>query len=147
MDNIRDSVSEHPMGWGCGCLTALVTAAALCFGSCSALNGVEYGNGVRTGMINKISKKGFIFKTYEGQMALEGLASREGSIGANVWDFSLDARDPRAAELAREIEGYIDSGTKVKVSYTQRWTSWMPRGSTDYYITEVKPVAVPDSHR
>ncbi len=140
IDDIQNNISEHKGCWECGCLTAIVAAVALSIGSCSLLNHVEYGDGVRAGMINKISKRGYIWKTYEGQMALEGLASHGESIGANVWDFSLDSNDPNAEELAKQIQGYIDSGTKVKATYTQKWTSWPPRAGTDYYIKKVTPV-------
>ncbi|KAF0200154.1 MAG: hypothetical protein FD167_5758, partial [bacterium] len=36
-------------------------------------NNYEYSKGTRSGMINKFSEKGLIWKTYEGQMAFEGI--------------------------------------------------------------------------
>nr|MBI4157176.1 hypothetical protein [Candidatus Woesearchaeota archaeon] len=113
-------------------------------GGCgSYTNSHEYSNGIRTGMINKISKKGLIWKTYEGQMALEGIVSDGQRMGANVWDFSIDnqARNKEnIEELAKKAQEYLESGTQVKVRYREVLWGWPWRGSTDYYIQAVEPV-------
>ncbi len=105
--------------------TVIVVGTALVLGSCQLGNKLEYSNGVRVGMINKFSKKGVAFKTYEGQMALEGIVSGGTSMGANVWNFSLDRsrkNGENTDELAKRITEYMNSGTKVRVNYTQPYT-------------------------
>jgi hypothetical protein len=42
---------------------------------CPVANSWKYSEGTRVGMVNKISQKGAIWKTHEGQMALEGIVS------------------------------------------------------------------------
>lgn len=106
-------------------------------------NNLQYSDGIRTGMVNKFSSKGLIWKTYEGQMALEGIVSNGNSSGANVWDFSIDRQarhGENGAELARKIREYLESGTKVKVTYTEPLSTWPWRSSTDYLIQNVEPV-------
>lgn len=106
-------------------------------------NDYEYSKGTRTGMINKFSEKGLIWKTYEGQMALEGMVSNKGYAGANVWDFSLDRQKRHredTEELAKKIQSYLESGTKVKVNYIEPFTTWPWRSGTNYLIQKVEPI-------
>lgn len=106
-------------------------------------NDYEYSKGMRTGMINKFSEKGLIWKTYEGQMALEGMVSNRGYAGANVWDFSLDRQKrhgENTEELAKKIQSYLESGTKVKVHYIEPFATWPWRGGTKYLIQKVESI-------
>ena len=123
---------------------SIVLLGALIYGGWQGIgNNIEYSQGIRTGMINKISEKGLFWKTYEGQMALEGIVSGNNSVGANVWDFSLDRQArhrENIGELAKKIQGYLESGTKVKVTYVEPLTTWPWRSGTDYLIQEVEPV-------
>ncbi len=105
-------------------------------------NDLQYSEGIRTGMINKFSEKGLAWKTYEGQMALEGIVGGR-TVGANVWDFSLDRQarhGEKTEELAQKIRTYLESGTKVKVTYVEPLKTWPWRSGTDYLITSVEPV-------
>jgi len=123
----------------------LFCAGAILWGSYQGIgNNVEYSQGMRTGMINKISEKGLFWKTYEGQMALEGIVSGNNSVGANVWDFSFDRQarhGENPKELAEKIRQYLESGTKVKVTYVEPLATWPWRSGTDYLIQSVEPVA------
>src|SRR5215216_1766961 len=52
----------------------------------------SYSTGVRSGVIVKVSKKGFVFKTYEGQLNLETFgAAKGGSVMNQTFDFSIDS--------------------------------------------------------
>ncbi|MEK6953329.1 MAG: hypothetical protein AABX29_10050 [Nanoarchaeota archaeon] len=120
-----------------GCLTGG------CVLACNITSGIEYSQGTRTGMVNKVSKKGLIWKTDEGQMALEGIASQGTTIGANVWDFSIDrarARGEKTEELVGKLRKYLESGIKVKIDYVEVLESAPWRASTDYFIQNVEPV-------
>lgn len=128
-----------------GCLVMAAGAAILAAIPVSGMmcNNAEYSNGVRTGMINKFSKKGYLVKTYEGQMALEGIASNGNSVGANIWDFSLDGQQRHGEntdELAQKFFEYIDAGTKVKVTYVEPWATWPWRSGTSHLVQKVEPV-------
>ena len=123
---------------------SIVLAGALVWTGYQGIgNGIEYSQGIRTGMINKISEKGLFWKTYEGQMALEGIVSGNNSVGANVWDFSLDRQarhGENPKELAEKIRQYLETGTKVKVNYVEPLATWPWRSGTDYLIQSVEPV-------
>ncbi len=126
-----------------GKIISLVVATIIggSFLSCKGCNNIEYGAGERTGVINKVSNKGYIWKTWEGQMALEGLVAGK-SVGANVWDFSIDEQrrngeDPDS--LSTLLRHYMQSGQRVKIKYNEAGAPWMSRGSTSYYIQSVEP--------
>lgn len=86
-----------------------------------------YSDGNREGVMVKISRKGNIFKTYEGEMILPGLRSGSGSINSNNFKFSVldDA-------VYQELEQA--TGNVVKVHYVQYRRSLPWRG--DNYDTE-----------
>jgi len=122
----------------------IIVTGLLAYGGCQAIgNNIEYSQGIRTGMINKISEKGLFWKTYEGQMALEGIVSGKNSVGANVWDFSLDRQARQGEnpkELAEQIREYLETGTKVKVTYKEPLATWPWRSGTDYPVQKVEPI-------
>ena len=126
-----------------GTVASLVVSAIIggSFMGCKGCNNVDYGAGVRTGVINKVSEKGYFWKTWEGQMALEGLVA-EKSVGANLWDFSIDnqaRRGENSNELVAKLQEALDSGKRVKVKYVEAGAPWPTRGETSYYIQGVEP--------
>jgi len=125
------------VGW-----SALI--AALCLGAYQGVgNGIEYSEGVRTGMVNKFSNKGLFWKTYEGQMALEGIVSGNQMMGANIWDFSLDRQEIHGEDTKKiiaQLKECMENGKKVKISYIQQLAVWPWRGDTKYLVQKVEPI-------
>ena len=104
-------------------------------------NNIVYSEGTRAGVVNKISRKGLIWKKYEGQLALEGVIAGQASI-ANVWNFSIDetgARGENPYELATELEKYMNTGQKIRVSYVEQLASWPWRSTNTYLVQKVEP--------
>ena len=100
-------------------LGAVALGIAILPASCGFLNGYEYSFGSRAGVVNKISHKGMVWKTYEGEMALEGIVSSGGNMGANTWEFSIDNQarhGENKEELARKLNEALESGQKVKIN-------------------------------
>ena len=93
-----------------------------------------YSEGTRAGYLIKISKKGVVFKTYEGQLNLGGFQSDEqsGVIG-NIWEFSV--RKKEVYEQLQDLEG-----KQVKLHYKQKYKSMPWQGDTDYFIYKAEPV-------
>ncbi|MDD9953074.1 MAG: hypothetical protein OXR66_01955 [Candidatus Woesearchaeota archaeon] len=124
------------------CFVATALTLVLAMGSCEVLNRYTYSEGARSGVINKFSNKGWLFKTWEGQLALEGIVSSGTHTGANVWDFSLD-RGARHGEdvgaLAEEMQHYLEQGCKVELEYIEPGTTWPWRSETDYLVQRVTP--------
>ena len=85
----------------------------------------SYGDGFREGYFQKFSRKGNLFKTYEGELLLEGFGTRGAQRGhnfsANYFYFSVIDE-----HIADSLEKTI--GKTVKVHYTQYLRSLPWRG-------------------
>lgn len=86
--------------------------------------------GTRTGTLYKISKKGKIFKTYEGQIQLAGstIVSK-----ASTWDFSVV--DAETYVRLQEFEG-----KNVRLHYKEMVEAFPWQGDTDYMVYQVEEV-------
>jgi hypothetical protein len=67
-----------------------------------------YSEGERAGVLQKFSKKGWICKTYEGELALYVV----GGVAPQIWDFST-----RDEKLAEQLAGAV--GKQVRLHYTE----------------------------
>ncbi|MEL7022028.1 MAG: hypothetical protein AAGK47_10485, partial [Bacteroidota bacterium] len=88
--------------------------------------------GTRAGDLIKISKKGYLFKTYEGQLKLGGIDLENEDEGlSDTWSFSVtnDAIYRKLEEL---------QGQKVVLRYRQINKAMPWQGDTDYYIYQVE---------
>ena len=68
----------------------------------------SYSEGDRAGVLQKFSRKGWICKTYEGELALYVV----GGVAPQLWYFS--ARDDKVAE---QLAGAV--GSQVRIHYTE----------------------------
>ena len=97
--------------------------------------GKNYSNGTRAGTITKLSKKGFICKSWEGEMVMGGartVTSDSGSsVVANVWAFNVD---PSAVE---KVQQAMNSGRRVELVYRQ-WALSPPSIDSDYVVIDVR---------
>ncbi len=84
--------------------------------------------GSRTGTLCKISKKGILFKTYEGQLHLAGsmMISQQ-----STWDFS--AKNAEIYDQLQAVEGKM-----VKCYYRQKVDAFPWQGDTDYIVYQVQ---------
>lgn len=112
---------------------AFVSTIGICFYN----GGVPYSEGYREGHIQKFSNKGYIWKTFEGEMATLGFKTRgnaENPSVSNVFEFTVI--DP---EICKQIET-IHTTEPVRMYYKQYWLSppWM--GSTGYRIVRIEKI-------
>lgn len=70
--------------------------------------GWSYSEGERAGVLQKFSRKGWICKTYEGELALYIV----GGVAPEIWYFST--RDP---DLARELSQSV--GRSIRLHYSE----------------------------
>lgn len=90
-----------------------------------------YSSGERAGFIQKFSRRGWICKTWEGELAMTTFPGTAPQI------FPFTVRD---AAVARRIEQVV--GQHVALTYDQhRGVPGSCFGETDYFITGVRPVA------
>ncbi|MEQ9300259.1 MAG: hypothetical protein RIF33_16925 [Cyclobacteriaceae bacterium] len=98
-------------------------------------NFANFSSGFRAGVPIKVSKKGIIFKTWEGEMNVGGLAnSAEGAIPA-TWAFSIASDDEQVREKLEEAATY---GKRVKLMYNEKFVRFFWKGDTKYFVYEVE---------
>jgi hypothetical protein len=96
----------------------------------------SYSEGIRSGVIVKISKKGWLFKTYEGQLNLQTFgANRSSNLVSETFDFSVEGD---RADIIKTLEETSLSGERVSLKYTERMMKFFWRGDTKYFVVEVE---------
>ncbi len=113
----------------------LVTVLAVFGCAC----GRGYSDGDRTGLVTKLSHKGMVLKSWEGELVMGGVRSSPDSdgntsVGANVWTFSVHDDN-----LVKPLQDAQQNGTPVVIHYTQ-WLNSGPGYDSDYEVTGVSPV-------
>jgi hypothetical protein len=112
-------------------LTGLLALVAVVLGLWTVITlNYTYSSGERAGYVQKISQKGWICKTWEGEIAMANLP------GAMPQIFEFSVRDEA---IARQIEKL--AGQRVSLSYEQH--PGIPTscfGDTEYFITKVTPI-------
>ena len=95
-----------------------------------------YSEGIRSGMVVKISKKGWIFKTYEGQLNLQTFgANKSPNLVSESFEFSVEGDQ---SDVIKTLEEASLSGERVSLKYTERLAKFFWRGETKYFVTEVE---------
>ena len=96
---------------------------------------VNFSTGYRAGTPIKVSHKGVIFKTWEGQLNVGGITNSAQRAIPTTWDFSIAGED---AEVREKIEEAITIGKRVKLSYEEKFVKFFWKGDTKYFVTEVE---------
>ncbi|MFZ1689028.1 MAG: 6-phosphogluconate dehydrogenase [Flavobacteriales bacterium] len=96
-----------------------------------------YSEGSRAGMVIKLSKRGVVFKTWEGQLNLQtfGAVTPNGNALNEVFNFSVGTGED---SLYRVLEEASLSGERVNLHYVERYARLPWRGETKYFITSVE---------
>lgn len=94
-----------------------------------------YSSGSRVGSIVKFSKKGTVFKTYEGELSQNSVS--EGGALNERWPFSVYRDDD---EIISSINKAMNEGYRVRLYYKQKYFQFEWRGDTDYFIEKVERV-------
>lgn len=90
----------------------------------------SYSSGERAGWVQKLSNKGYVCKTWEGEMALVSLP------GSMPEKFVFTVWDDNTAEKVHAV-----MGKRVSLHYEQH--IWLPTscfGETEYFVTDVKVI-------
>jgi hypothetical protein len=108
------------------------------FGVLYALTGWSYSDGERAGTVSKFSRRGFVFKTYEGVLNVGGFSGETGSLTPQYFDFSVDDDN-----VAKQITEAVKTGQRVTLHYEEKIIKFPWNGETKYYITGVEIVGPP----
>jgi hypothetical protein len=95
-----------------------------------------YDDGIRAGTILRISKKGMLFKTYEGQLNLQTFGALKGANPImESFDFSVEGEEET---VLKDLGEAALSGERVNLHYIKRYTTFPWRGDTKYFIVKVE---------
>jgi hypothetical protein len=93
----------------------------------------SYSDGDRAGVLQKFSSRGWICKTWEGEIAMYVV----GGVAPQIWEFSV-----RDRQIAEELEAAV--GQQVRLRYEEhRGLPTNCFGETDYFVTRVEVVGPP----
>lgn len=105
------------------------------FGVLYALTGWSYSDGERAGTVSKFSRRGFVFKTYEGVLNVGGFSGETGSLTPQYFDFSV-----KDDAVATQVTQAVKTGQRVTLHYEEKILKFPWNGETKYYITSVEVV-------
>jgi hypothetical protein len=120
--------------WGKIALLSIIIVPAILFGLWSWITlTYTYSEGDRAGYLQKFSEKGWLCKTWEGELAQANVP------GVMPETFAFSVRDDRvAADLLRQM------GNRVSVTYEEhRGVPTTCFGDTDYFVVNVRPIDAP----
>ena len=93
----------------------------------------SYSEGERAGVLQKFSKRGWICKTHEGELAMYVV----GGVAPQIWNFSV--RDDAVVEQLHKAVGQ-----QVRLHYSEhRGLPTSCFGETDYFVERVEIVGPP----
>ena len=110
-------------------IVGLAVLAYLYFGT--------FSEGSRAGIIMKVSKRGVLFKTWEGQMNTEtfGAVKDSKNIVTETFTFSVEKGNK---ELIDELNEAALSGERVNLKYIERFIKVPWRGDTKVFAVGVE---------
>jgi hypothetical protein len=91
-----------------------------------------YSEGNRAGILQKFSRKGNLFKTYEGELVMSSIASTSNTTLASEKFFFSVKED----SIAQVLFGF--EGKRVTLHYEQKRSHLPWNGETDYFIDGIK---------
>jgi hypothetical protein len=95
----------------------------------------SYSDGERAGVLQKFSKRGWICKTYEGELAMYVV----GGVAPQIWNFSV-----RDGAIVEQLHAAV--GQQVRLHYAEhRGLPTTCFGETDYFVERVEVVPPPAS--
>jgi len=90
---------------------------------------VPYSEGYRAGELVKITHKGFIVKTWEGELS-------QGVSEAQRFNFSVESNQSEVIENLKKFQG-----KNIKLTYVERLGTFFWLGDTKYFVTKVEETA------
>lgn len=97
----------------------------------------NYSKGYRAGVPIKVSYKGNIIKTYEGEMNIGGLTSSSEGVIPTTWNFTVKKSNK---EVLDKIDEAIEKGQRVKLYYNEKYVRFFWLGDTKYFVYDVEPI-------
>ena len=99
---------------------------------CLLLSGCNYSEGERYGQITKLSNKGFICKSWEGELAtFAGKYKRivQGTALMNTFQFSVTDKN-----VVNEIKEAAKNGNEIAIKYEEKFFVWPCSHDSEYVV-------------
>ncbi|MDR2937579.1 MAG: hypothetical protein LBU92_01400 [Prevotellaceae bacterium] len=98
-----------------------------------------FGTGVKTGELNYVVHKGYIFKTYEGKLIQQGFRSgKVGELGSNEFEFSMSEKDV--------ADRLMLAGGEIVELYYKEYKSALPwRGYSNFVVDSIVSIGTKSS--
>ncbi|WP_316635733.1 6-phosphogluconate dehydrogenase [uncultured Flavobacterium sp.] len=96
---------------------------------------VPYSEGYRSGELIRMSHKGVIMKTWEGELS-------QGVSGSQIFRFSVLDSDQKVIDQLNALEGQY-----VKLTYVERYKTFSWWGDSHYFITAVRKETSPFKYK
>jgi hypothetical protein len=95
-----------------------------------------FGSGMKAGTLNYVVYKGYVFKTYEGEMILTGLQSKgPASMSSNEFLFSITNKD-----LAMKL--MVNAGKEMVLHYNEYNGALPWRGYSKFVVDSIVSISV-----
>jgi hypothetical protein len=105
---------------------AILIVVIVCSLYLAIIYNLTYSEGNRSGELIKFSNKGYVFKTWEGEIS-------QGLSGNKIFAFSVLDSDAEIIQKLQDLQGKY-----VKVTYIERYKTLPWWGDTTYFTVEVQ---------
>jgi hypothetical protein len=96
---------------------------------------VPYSEGYRSGELIRMSHKGVLMKTWEGELS-------QGVSGSQIFRFSVLDSDQKVIDQLNTLEGQY-----VKLTYVERYKTFSWWGDSHFFITAVRKETSPFKYK
>ena len=103
---------------------AIISIGFLCY--FAFIYYVSVSDGIRSGELIRLSHKGVIIKTWEGELS-------QGISGAQIFKFSILDSDKEVIDKMQELQGQY-----VKLTYEEKYRTFFWWGETRYFIKTIQ---------
>jgi hypothetical protein len=97
----------------------------------------SYSEGYRSGLLQKLSHRGNVFKTYEGELILRSIVSTS-NVGIASEKFEFSVAVDSVAKVMESLEG-----KNVRLHYLQKNGTLPWRGDSEYLVDGVTVETIP----
>jgi hypothetical protein len=97
-----------------------------------------FSEGSRAGTVSKLSKRGYVFKTHEGELNEGGFSGETGSLTPRIWHFST-----KEDSVVKDLERAMATGERVTLKYQEKVLQFPWNGDTKYFVIDVEFLGIP----
>lgn len=131
-------MNEAEAKLGCCAVIVLALMCSSCAGvKCMGGLNVPFSEGSRSGVVQKISKKGLIWSTWEGELNLGYTTATKDANGGTTINPAIFRFSCSSDSAAKQVQAAERSGKRVTLKYQQYIFRGYKYGDTSYDVTGV----------